>query len=98
MIGGFLTLLVKKFTAEKDFAAKNLRGILFASGMVAGDGLVGVIVAFMVGSWGGYRTFYNDHGGMMDSLSGNFGPWLAILLFGVMAAILAHIAFKSAKK
>ena len=83
---------------KKDFAAKSLRGILFASGMVAGDGLVGVIVAFMVGSLGGDRIFYNDHGGMFSSLSGDYGPWLAIILFGLLAATLAHIAFKGAKK
>jgi len=98
MIGGFIALLVKRFTAKKDYTANNLRGILFASGMVAGDGLVGVIVAFMVGSWGGYRVFYNDHNDMLSSLSGVFGPWLAILLFGLLAAILAHIAFKGAKR
>ncbi len=101
MVGGIIALLVKKFTDKKDYSAKNLRGILFASGMVAGDGLVGVIVAFMVGSsgiGGAYYVFYNDHSDMLTSLSGGFGPWLAILAFGLMAAILAHIAFKGAKK
>jgi uncharacterized oligopeptide transporter (OPT) family protein len=101
MIGGLIAMVVKRYTPIKEYAARNLRGILFASGMVAGDGLVGVIVAFMVGSsgvGGKYFNFYDEHGGMMDSLSGAFGPWLAIILFGLMAAILAHMAFRGLKK
>lgn len=98
MVGGLIALLVKKFTNKEQFGAKNLKGVLFASGMVAGDGLVGVIVAFMVGSWGAFRTFYNNHGDMNNSLSGTFGPWLALIVFGVLTAVLAHVAFRAAKK
>lgn len=98
MLGGLVSLLVKKATRTEEYASRNLRGVLFASGMVAGDGLIGVIVAFMVGSWAGFRIFYNDYSGMLTSLSGAWGPWLALLLFGLMAALLAHIAFRGIKK
>jgi putative OPT family oligopeptide transporter len=98
MVGGLVALLVKRFTKTKDFTKKNLRGILFASGMVAGDGLVGVIVAFMVGSWGAYRTFYNDHGDMLESLTSGWGPVVALVLFGLMTAVLAHVAFRGIKE
>jgi len=66
--------------------------------MVAGDGLVGVIVAFLVGSWGAYRTFYNEHTDMLVSLSGAWGPWLALALFLVMAYILAQVTLRAVRK
>ena len=101
MVGGLVALVVKKFTKAKDYPSKNLRGILMASGMVAGDGLVGVIVAVMVassGSEGTYYHFYNDHADMLESVSGSFGPWLALLMFGGLTAILAYVTFRQPKK
>jgi putative OPT family oligopeptide transporter len=98
MLGGTVALLVQKAGNREAFATKNLRGILFASGMVAGDGLVGVIVAFLVGSWGDYRTFYNEHTEMLLSVTGAWGPWLALFLFFLMAAILAQAAFRAVRK
>lgn len=97
MLGGIVALVVKKFTRKEEFGEKNLRGILFASGMVAGDGLVGVCVAFMVGGIASYRTFYNEHASMMGSLSGDWGPMLTLALFGLMTLILARVAFKGSK-
>jgi putative OPT family oligopeptide transporter len=98
MIGGAVSLLVKKMTRKEDYSRKNLKGVLFASGLVAGDGLIGVIVAFLVGSWGAYRTFYNEHGDMMASLTSGFGPWVALIAFGLMTFILARITMRAIRK
>ncbi len=67
-------------------------GILFGSGLVAGDALVAVISAFLISSWGGYRTFFDGHEGMMDSLTGSFGPWLALIAFGLLAVLFYSVA------
>ena len=94
MAGGIIAWLVKRYSTKQQYEKRNLRGILFASGMVAGDGLFGVVGAFMIGSWPAFATYYDSHYGMLGSLSGSFGPWLALVLFGGMMAILAHMAFK----
>ncbi len=62
--------------------------------MVAGDALVGVLVAFMIGSWAGYAGYYDSYEGMMNSLSGSFGPWLALILFGGLAIFMYRMATK----
>ncbi len=94
MAGGIIAWLVKRNSTPEQYTKRNLRGILFASGMVAGDGLFGVVGAFMIGSWPGFAAYYDAHYGMLNSLSGGFGPWLALILFGLLTATMAHMAFK----
>ncbi len=98
MCGGLIALLVKKYSRQSEYGDRNIRGILFSSGLVAGDALIGVTVAFMIGSWGAYAAFYDGHEGMMNTLTGAFGPWLALILFGGLIATLAHMAFKGFRK
>jgi len=94
MAGGAIAMMVKKYSTKAEFGEKNLRGVLFSSGLVAGDALIGVAVAFMIGLWPTFADFYDGHDGMMNSLSGSWGPWVALVLFGLMTATLAHMAFK----
>ncbi|MCP4684801.1 MAG: oligopeptide transporter, OPT family, partial [bacterium] len=94
MAGGIVSWLVKRKSTPEQFQKRNLRGILFASGMVAGDGLFGVVGAFMIGSWPAFAAYYDAHYGMLNSLAGGFGPWLALILFGLLTATLGHMAFK----
>lgn len=97
MTGGLIALLVKKYVKKEEYKEKNLAGTLFASGMVAGDALIGVAVAFMIGSWGAYEAFYNEHEGMTDVLTGRFGPWLALIAFSLLTLTLASLAFRGFK-
>ncbi|UCG62534.1 MAG: oligopeptide transporter, OPT family [Candidatus Zixiibacteriota bacterium] len=94
MTGGLIALLIKKWSRKDEYKNKNENGVLFASGLVAGDALIGVVVAFMIGSWGAYEAFYDRHDGMMDTLTGSFGPWLSLLCFFGLAAVLAHLAWR----
>ncbi len=94
MTGGLVALLIKKWSNAKDFKNRNENGVLFASGLVAGDALIGVAVAFMIGSWGAYEAFYDNHDGMMATLTGSFGPWLSLICFFGLAAVLAHLAWR----
>ncbi len=94
MTGGLVALVVKKYTSREKYKDKNLAGVLFASGLVAGGALVGVAVAFMIGGWAGYADFYDGHQGMLESLSGSYGPWVALTAFGLMTLLLARLAFR----
>ncbi|EUJ46022.1 OPT family oligopeptide transporter [Paenilisteria rocourtiae] len=51
MFGGFVRLIVNqviKVKKDKEKAARIERGTLFASGLIAGESLLGVIIAFMI--------------------------------------------------
>ena len=49
MIGGLIRLFVdkKKMDSEEERKEANNRGILFCSGMIAGEGLVGILLAIL---------------------------------------------------
>ncbi|HSH00552.1 MAG TPA: hypothetical protein VLB27_10900, partial [candidate division Zixibacteria bacterium] len=57
------------------------RGVLFSSGLVAGDAIIGVVVAIFVATVPAYRAFYDAHNDIHTSLSGEFGLWMSLLLF-----------------
>jgi len=98
MTGGIVAFAVKKYFKNKEqFNRQNLRGILFASGLVAGDGVIGVMVAFMIGLWPAYAVYYDAHQDMLGSLSGSFGPWMSLIAIALLTAILAHLAFRKGK-
>jgi len=95
MAGGVIAYLVRKLSKSDETAnARNMRGVLFASGMVAGDALVGVLVALLIGTWASYAGFYDQHEGMLNSLTGSFGPWVALILFGGLGFIMFRSAMK----
>ncbi len=104
MVGGLIAWLIKRLSKnEKDHKERNEGGILFASGLVAGYAIIGVITTFMIGGWGDYAGYYDAHEGMWDRLAGDFSPYLSLILFAGLAALLAHLAYrgwssKSSKK
>jgi putative OPT family oligopeptide transporter len=86
MAGGLIALLVQKTSRENLFKMREENGILFSSGLVAGDALVGVLIAFLIALIPSYATFYESHEAL--SLSGSFGPWLALICFGIVVFLL----------
>lgn len=95
MTGGLVALIIKKMSQSKDEHSKRQeRGILFSSGLVAGDAIIGLIVAFMIGTWATYANFYDSHDGMMITLTGSFGPWLSLIMFVLLTLVLGRLAFK----
>jgi TM2 domain-containing membrane protein YozV len=61
------------------------KGILFSSGLVAGDALVGVLIAFLIGIPGLNRIYENLPVG---AWLGNFADIGSIIIFLIIAAIL----------
>lgn len=98
MTGGLVALLIKKVSKKDEFKKKNEQGILFASGIVAGDALIGVLVAFMIGLWGYYGEYYDAHEGAMNTLTGAYGPWVSLVMFFGLAALMGHLAYRGFKK
>lgn len=82
MTGGLIALLVGKVAKKQDLWKRQERGILFGSGLVAGDALIGVTIAFLVAFWTRYRAFYELH--EEAPLAGSIAPWLALFAFAVI--------------
>jgi len=103
MLGGLVALIIKKTTRNKIIEkARQQMGILFASGIVAGDALVGVMTAFTIygsdkfGS-GTYREFFEHHEGMMETITGSAGPWISTVAIFGLAVVIYFVAKGSAK-
>ncbi|NOY87897.1 MAG: oligopeptide transporter, OPT family [FCB group bacterium] len=94
MAGGLIAFIIKKFSKKDEAKLKNEQGLLFSSGLVAGDALIGVLVAFFIGSWGSYAHFYDAHDGMMKTLTGSWGPWLSLAMFILLTLTLGHLAYR----
>ena len=86
MAGGLIALLVGKVAKKQDLWKRQERGILFSSGLVAGDALVGVGIAFLVAFWAKYNAFNRVHG--ETPLAGSIAPWLALFAFAVIGFFL----------
>ncbi len=86
MAGGIIALIVQKLSKANQFKAREENGVLFSSGMVAGDALIGVLIAFLIALIPAYATFYESHEEV--SLSANFGPWLALICFAAIMLLL----------
>lgn len=85
MVGGLASLVVSHF-AKKNYEDANERGVLTASGLVAGDAFTGVIIAFTtVMGW------------TAASGEGFFNNWVSILIFIGLAGGLALFALNPPK-
>jgi len=86
MAGGLLSILVKKTSRSlKEATGRNEKGIIFASGLVAGDALVAVIVAFVIYMSDSYRGFYEGFESV--SVSGQWGDYISLATFGLLMII-----------
>lgn len=88
MVGGLVRLWVdkRKFQSEERRAEVINDGILFSSGMIAGEGLVGILLAI-------FAVF-----GINLSLGGILGNWGGVVFFALLVAIMIKFMFGSKKK
>ncbi|RYF44705.1 MAG: peptide transporter, partial [Chitinophagaceae bacterium] len=101
-IGGAIKGIVDSRKARKKIATASGeeeelgKGNLFATGLVAGGAIAGVLIAFLSGTSGG-ETFLNainmEHG-LLNALGENGYYILGVLFFGGMCAILYKIAMQ----
>lgn len=86
MAGGLIALIVRKISKEEIAKKREELGVLFGSGLVAGDALLGVTIAFIIAFSSGYRTFYEGHEAV--SLTGVYGPWVSLVAFAGISFML----------
>ena len=86
-IGGFLRWIMEKRAANAEEAnERRERGVLFGSGLVGGEGLLGVGVA-------GYAVLMTRAPeGIGSDWAGAFEPWVPILPFGLLVWLLWRAA------
>jgi hypothetical protein len=77
---------VKKISKKEEGSKREELGILYSSGLVAGDALTGVLIAFLIYFSKGYEVFYHAH--EETFLAGSFGPWLALIAFSLIVLSL----------
>lgn len=72
MAGGILAWLVDKFSRKDAVKEIQEHGILFGSGLVAGDALLGLAVAFVIMGSESFKAFQDRfEGGMLEGTLGN---------------------------
>lgn len=86
MVGGLVAMLVKKTSPKDLLKRREEKGILFGSGLVAGDAIIGVMIAFLFGG--------ADYIGLLDKYKHFSESHEFTTLFGpVPGAIIALVAF-----
>ena len=93
-VGGLIKGLVQKQVAKRDYnEAQKARvenaGVLAASGLIAGEALVGLFIAAVVG-------FRSSHQFWAIQGLSKIAPWLAIPVFAILAAYLILVPLKKA--
>jgi OPT family oligopeptide transporter len=104
-IGGAIKGIVDRRKANAHIAAETVeeeelgKGNLFATGLVAGGALAGVLIAFLSGTSSGerfLRSINAEHG--LSSALGEAGYYLlGVLFFAAMAYLLYKIAMQKSK-
>jgi len=97
MVGGLIAYFVKRFTSDKDlFKVRQETGILFGSGLVAGDALIGVLGAGLIAGITSYRDFYNGYESSAF-IFGSFGQILSLITFAGLVIIYGMVIHSSKK-
>ncbi len=89
-LGGIVKWLADGYISKRNLNKEKAdnTGILLASGMIAGQALMGILIAATVVAGGGQ--------GVLPSIIKGGNPWLAILVFALLAWILIKVPAKSA--
>ncbi|KPK98212.1 MAG: hypothetical protein AMJ90_09940 [candidate division Zixibacteria bacterium SM23_73_2] len=86
MAGGLIALVLGKVARAQEAGKRHEHGILFGSGLVAGDALIGVMIAFLIAFSTQYRAFYEFH--EEAPLAGSIAPWLTLFAFAALGFFL----------
>ena len=96
MVGGLVRLYFdrKKFASEQEKTATANRGVLYCSGMIAGEGLVGILLAVLAVLGVDGKI---DLSGALN-LSASAGTVASIVVFAVMILLVFKFALGGKKK
>lgn len=88
MVGGLVRLWIekRKFKSEADRNAVISDGILYSSGMIAGEGLVGILLAVVAVL------------GIDLNMGAPLGNWGGVAFFAVLVALMIYFMFAGSKK
>ncbi len=105
MVGGIVKLIVekKKNASEKEIKDADSNGILFSSGLIAGEGLVGIFLAILaiipVGNGNVGDIIGSALPGAIPVLSNmNFGNILGLIAFALLTLSLWSFCYRKTKK
>jgi len=85
MVGALVYAIIQRTASGESLKVREEKGILFSSGLVAGDALVGVLIAFLIGIPGLNRIYENLPVG---AWLGNFANIGSLVIFFVIALFL----------
>jgi uncharacterized oligopeptide transporter (OPT) family protein len=92
-IGGIIHFLIKSYQKKQSLAKETIetsdrRGLLFASGLITGEAIIGILLAIPIVASGKADALAIGHN--------NFGPWPGLLLLTGIAVWLYWVG-KGAK-
>lgn len=90
LVGGVIRSIIDKATeSEEEKKAKSERGVLIASGLIAGDAIIGVLIAFFAYIQKDISFFKNTN------LAGN--NWFALIMFLILS-LFTYLLTNAVKK
>jgi anti-sigma factor RsiW len=91
LIGGFVSLAVKRLARKRaDEEAAGHRGILFGSGLIAGEAVAAIIIAFLLVGLG------KDEAGKSRLPVEILNNWaVSLLIFAAAIAVMMYVALRS---
>ena len=98
MLGGLVAFLIRKTTKDDDLYKKREEsGILFGSGLVASDALIGVLSAGLIAGIPAYYNYYTQYSTVPNITGEFFGPVMSLVLF-LGLALMFYLMTRSATK
>ena len=85
MVGALVFAIVQRTSSGESLKLREEKGILFSSGLVAGDALIGVLIAFLIGIPVLNRIYENLPVG---AWLGNFANIGSLVIFSIITVIL----------
>ena len=104
MVGGIVKWLVEKNSAESDKKDADANGILYSSGLIAGEGLVGIFLAVLAIIPAGKESTVGDViGGFLPNMipalaDANVGNLVGLTAFALLTLSLWTFCFRRSKK
>ena len=105
MVGGLVKMIIekKKNLGEKEKKTAGSNGILFSSGLIAGEGLVGILLAILAIIPAGEGTVGDVIGGFIPGLipalaDANIGNIIGLIAFALLTFSLWSFCFRKSKK